>query len=379
LTRSPFERDNRENDARADAATNDETRSASDARALTRRRRLVALLYKFLARRDRSPLTIEDAPGRLVGGRYELASVLGRGGMAVVWRAMQRGAVGFMRPVALKRVIPALARSPEALSLFAEEARVGALLRHPNIVALLDYAHDEQGEPYLVSELVEGIHLGDWVRAHARAGTDTPWELVAAIGIEVLRALDAAHSRLDVQGRPAGVLHRDVTPSNILLDETGIVKLADFGLARAMDRERMTRPDVVKGKAAYLAPELVRGDAPSPQSDLFALGIVLWEALSSLRLFAGENEVKSALLVRDATVPMLGTKRAGVPLQISSIVHRALERDPERRFRSALEMLTALREGLRVLPQTTDATALAASVRDARRLLADAAPSARAV
>jgi serine/threonine-protein kinase len=322
-------------------------------------------------------LTLEDAPGRLVGGRYELIDVLGRGGMAVVWRAMQRGAVGFMRPVALKRVIAALSRSPEALSLFAEEARVGALLRHPNIVALLDYAHDEQGEPYLVSELVEGIHLGDWVRAHARAGTDTPWELVAAIGIEVLRALDSAHTRLDVQGRPAGVLHRDVTPSNILLDETGIVKLADFGLARAMDRERMTRPDVVKGKAAYLAPELVRGDAPSPQSDLFALGIVLWEALSSLRLFAGENEVKSALLVRDASVPMLGTKRAGVPLQISSIVHRALERDPERRFRTALEMLTALREALRVLPQTTDATALAASVREARRLLAEGSPAVR--
>ncbi|HEX6765024.1 MAG TPA: serine/threonine-protein kinase [Polyangiaceae bacterium] len=318
-------------------------------------------------------MSTEDAPGRLVGGRYELVEILGRGGMAVVWRATQRGAVGFARPVALKRMVPALSRSPEALSLFAEEARVGAQLRHPNIVALLDYAHDEQGEPYLVSELVEGIHLGDWVSAHARAGEETPWELVAAMGIEVLRALDAAHSRVDQQGRSAAVLHRDVTPGNILLDETGIVKLADFGLARAMDRERMTRPDIVKGKAAYLAPEIVRGSAPSPQSDLFGVGIVLWEALSGLRLFHGENEVKSALLVRDATVPMLSTKRGGIPLQISSIVHRALERDPARRFRSALEMMTALREAVRVLPQTTDATALAASVKDARRVLAGAA------
>jgi eukaryotic-like serine/threonine-protein kinase len=316
-------------------------------------------------------LTTDDTPGRVVGGRYELVDVLGRGGMAVVWRALQRGAVGFARPVALKRVVAALSRSPEALSLFAEEARVGALLRHPNIVQLLDYAHDEQGEPYLVSELVEGLHFGDWMRAHARTSEPTPWELVAAIGIEVLRGLDAAHSRLDGQGKPAAVLHRDVTPSNILLDETGIVKLADFGLARAMDRERMTRPDVVKGKAAYLAPEVVRGAGPSPQSDLFGVGIVLWEALSGLRLFAGDNEVKSALLVRDAIVPMLGTKRTGVPLQISNIVHRALERDPDRRFRSALEMMAALREALRVLPQTTDATALAASVRDARRILAE--------
>ena len=199
-------------------------------------------------------MSTEDVPGRLIGGRYELVDVLGRGGMAVVWRALQRGAVGFARPVALKRMSPLLSRSSEALSLFAEEARVGAQLRHPNIVALLDYAHDEQGEPYLVSELVEGIHLGDWVRAHVRARVETPWELVAAIGIEVLRALDAAHTRLDRQGRSAAILHRDVTPGNILLDETGIVKLADFGLARAMDRERMTRPDIVKGKAAYLAP-----------------------------------------------------------------------------------------------------------------------------
>jgi eukaryotic-like serine/threonine-protein kinase len=321
-------------------------------------------------------LTTEDAPGRLIGGRYELVHILGRGGMATVWRAIQRGAVGFARPVAVKRVSRELSHSPEALALFQEEARVGAELRHPNIVALLDYAHDEQGEPFLVSELVEGIHLGDWVRAHARAGEETPWQLVAAIGIEVLRALDAAHSRIDGQGRPAAVLHRDVTPSNILLDETGIVKLADFGLARAMDRERMTRPDIVKGKAAYLSPELVRGAAPSPQSDLFAVGIVLWEALSSLRLFAGENEVKSALLVREGTVPMLSTKRAGVPLQISNIVHRALEREPERRFESAHEMMTALRDSLRVLPQTTDATVLATSVRDARDRLT-AAPPAR--
>jgi serine/threonine-protein kinase len=317
-------------------------------------------------------VSVDDAPGRLVGGRYELVDVLGRGGMAVVWRATQRGAVGFARQVALKRVVPALSRSPEMLSLFAEEARVGAQLRHPNIVALLDYAHDEQGEPYLVSELVEGLHLGDWVTAHRRASEDTPWEIVAAIGVEVLRALDAAHSRHDVQGRPAGVLHRDVTPGNILLDEVGIVKLADFGLARAMDRERITRPDIVKGKAAYLAPEIVRGSPPSPQSDLFGVGIVLWEALSGHRLFQAENEVKSALLVRDAAVPMLGTKRGGIPLLISTIVHRALERDPARRFGSALEMMSALRDALRVLPQTTDATALAASVRRARGILADA-------
>jgi serine/threonine-protein kinase len=310
-----------------------------------------------------------DSKGRVLGGRYELVEELGRGGMAVVWRAQQLGPGRFVRAVAVKRVLPALVGSPETIAMFAEEARVGAQLHHPNIVGVLDYGNDELGVPYLVSELVDGVDLGAWVAAHFEEGQETPWELVAAIGIEILRALDAAHSRVDVNGNPAAVLHRDVTPGNILLDASGVVKLGDFGLARAMDRERMTRPNVVKGKAAYLAPELVRAEPPSVRSDLFAVGIVLWEALTGARLFRGENEVKSALLVREARVPLLGMKRGSVPLQLSAAVHRALERDPERRYASAREMLETLRGLLRVLPRSTDATVLGESIRAARARL----------
>jgi serine/threonine-protein kinase len=161
------------------------------------------------------------------------------------------------------------------------------------------------------------------------------------------------------------VLHRDVTPPNILLDELGVVKLADFGLARAMDRGRMTRANVVKGKVSYLAPELVQGHSPSVQSDLFGVGIVLWEALTMQRLFGAENDVAAALLVRDAQVPLIGMKRPSVPLTLARVVHRALERDPARRYRSAGEMLEALRDLLRVLPGTTDATQLRNSVKQA--------------
>jgi eukaryotic-like serine/threonine-protein kinase len=308
----------------------------------------------------------EDAPGRLIAGRYDLVEELGRGGMAVVWRAMQRGPGRFARPVAVKRILPSLRASQDTIAMFAEEARIGAELHHPNVVAVLDYGIDEFGHPYLVSELVEGLDLGAWIRSHVGAGIPTPWELTTAIGIEMLRGLHSAHTRVDARGQPAEVLHRDVTPGNILLDVSGVVKLGDFGLAKAPDRERLTRPDVVKGKAAYLAPELVRGEPASAKSDLFAVGIVLWEALSGARLFLGENEIASALLVRDARVPLLGVTRTGLPLQLSQAVHRALEREPARRFASAEEMLHTLRGLLRILPQSTDAFALAQSFRAAQ-------------
>jgi serine/threonine-protein kinase len=323
-------------------------------------------------------MSAEDAPGRLIAGRYDLVEPLGRGGMAVVWRAVQRGPGRFARAVAVKRMLPALEGSPDAVAMFAEEARVGAELHHPNIVDVLDYGTDELGRPYLVSELVRGLDLAAWVESHQKHGLETPWEVVTAVGIEILRALHCAHTRVDSRGQLSPILHRDVTPGNVLLDRSGIVKLGDFGLARATDRERLTRPNIVKGKAAYLAPEIVHGDPPSPKSDLFAVGIVLYEALTGTRLFKGGNEVESALLVRAARVPMLGVHRPAVPLRLAQAVHRALERDTDRRFGSAVEMLEALRALLRVLPVSTDALFLAQSfsAADDRRRLG-AAPVAR--
>jgi serine/threonine-protein kinase len=319
----------------------------------------------------------EDSPGRLIAGRYDLVEELGRGGMAVVWKATQRGPGRFSRPVALKRILPALRASQDTLAMFAEEARIGAELRHPNVVAVLDYGLDEFNQPYLVSEYVDGLDLGAWIRSHVAAGLETPWELTTAIGIEILRGLGSAHARVDARGQPAEVLHRDLTPGNILLDVAGVVKLGDFGLAKAPDRERLTRPDVVKGKAAYLAPELVRGEPASTRSDLFGVGIMLWEALSGTRLFLGENEIASALRVREAVVPLLAVKRRGLPLRLSQAVHRALERDPARRFASAQEMLETLRGVLRVLPQSLDALALSQSFRAARARLSAAAAGAK--
>jgi serine/threonine-protein kinase len=208
------------------------------------------------------------------------------------------------------------------------------------------------------------------VQSHfERAQRETPWPLVAAIGIEMLRGLEAAHGRKGPDGSASPILHRDVTPPNILLDVSGIVKLADFGLARAMDRARMTRPNIVKGKLSYLAPELIGGEAPSTATDLFSVGIVLWEALTGERLFNAGTDVEVVAQIREAKVPLLSLKRRNLPMALASAVHRALEKDPARRFRSAREMLEAFTDVLRVLPESTDEKALGRSVREARSRL----------
>jgi serine/threonine protein kinase len=312
-----------------------------------------------------------DQPGRLLAGKYELVEQLGRGGMAVVWRGIAHGASGFARPVAIKRIETQVIGFAEVVEMFVEEARVGALLSHPNIVQVFDFGQDEDGHHFLVSELVNGLHLGHWVKSHfERAKRETPWSLVAAIGIEMLRGLEAAHARKSPDGNASPILHRDVTPPNILLDVGGIVKLADFGLARAMDRARMTRPNIIKGKLSYLAPELIMGEAPSPATDMFSVGIVLWEALTGERLFNSGSDVEVVAQIREAQVPLLSMKRRNLPMALTSTVHRALEKDPARRFRTAREMLEALTDVLRVLPESTDAMALGKSVREAMARLA---------
>jgi serine/threonine-protein kinase len=310
-----------------------------------------------------------DTPGTIVDAKYALIEQIGAGGMGTVWRGLVYGAEGFRRTVAVKRLNAELNEYPEVIQMFVEEARVGAMLRHPNVVQIHDFGIDEEGQYYLVTEWVEGIHFGDYQRSFQGVAGSTPWPLVTAIAIEVLRALDAAHRTRDDKGSLSPVLHRDVTPPNILLDVTGIVKLADFGMARAMDRGRITQPNVVKGKLSYLAPEMLRGEDPTVQSDLFSLGVCVWEALAAQRLFDAPTDVEVLALLKDPRVPLLSVKRPDLPMGLTTAVHRALEREPGRRFDSALDMLEALREVLRVIPETTSGPVLASSIEEARRRL----------
>jgi len=233
--------------------------------------------------------------------------------------------------------------------MFIEEARVGSELDHGNIVQVHDFGVDHSGY-YLVMEWVDGVHLGQYMDVLAKRGQAFPWRHAAAIGVQVLAALSAAHQRVDASGQAAPVIHRDVTPQNILLSVTGVAKLTDFGLARALDRASMTAPDVVKGKLSYLAPELVFGQPATAQTDLYSLAIVLWEALAGERLFWGETASERVRKVREAEIPPLVTLRPSLPQALLAIVQRALERNPGERFESAEAMHDALLRCLSELP-----------------------------
>ena len=316
-----------------------------------------------------------DVAGKLIAGKYELLIPAGEGGMAVVWKAIARGAGSFAKQVAVKRIQSGKTADPSFIKMFEEEARVGSQLDHPNIVHILDFGQDEEGGYYLVMEWCEGLDMFQWVRSHSRPGPNgappraTPWPLVAAIGVEVTRGLSAAHERVTMDGTAAPVYHRDVSPSNIMLGSNGSVKLTDFGLARAMDRASMTRPNVIKGKLAYCAPELITGAKPSSQTDVFALGVVLWEALAQRRLFVGKNDLEVLLAVRKGDVPDLRESRPDVPTSLAEAVRMSLATDPEKRFRDAREMARALAAVLREASEPVDAEPLGAAVKAARKRL----------
>jgi eukaryotic-like serine/threonine-protein kinase len=310
---------------------------------------------------------MQDA-GTILANKYELIAPIGQGGMASVWRARTLGAAGFSRMVAIKRLLPSISKTPGFAAMFVEEARVVAELQHPNIVQVHDFDKDAAGNYFIVLEWVEGMDLDQYVRAHGNMNLRTIWHLVAAIAIEVLRALRAAHERVDVEGREVPVFHRDVNPANILLGMNGIVKLADFGLARAMDRNSMTDPGIAKGKVSYMSPEIAAGKPASSLSDLYGVGIVLWESLSQKRLFYGKSLADTALMVREGRVPSIRNERSDLPEELCDIVHTALARNPDDRFDSAREMLYALTSLLRGHPEPTDAAHLAWSVRRAMGL-----------
>ncbi|MDH5492496.1 MAG: serine/threonine protein kinase [Myxococcales bacterium] len=303
--------------------------------------------------------------GRLLLGKYQLVEHAGVGGMAEVFRAFTLGASGFRRPVAVKRIHDHLSQQDEFVRMFVEEARVVSELQHPNIVQIHDFDKDEAGRYFIVMEWVQGMSLLEWALLHVEHGFHTPWFLVSAVGIEVLKALGAAHGRRDGEGEPQPIYHRDVSPQNILIHESGIIKLADFGLARAMDRARTTTPDVIKGKLSYMAPELTRFAEPSPQSDIFGVGIVLWEVLTGRRLFCGEHPMQIVEAVRRTAVPSLRAARSDIPIALHDIVHRALSQDPNGRFASCREMMRALANILRTTPMRTDADVIAASLSSA--------------
>jgi len=310
-----------------------------------------------------------DAPGAILAGKYELIEKAGRGGMAVVWRARTIGAAGFTRPVAIKRIIPHLSRDPSFVAMFVEEARVVSELQHPSITQIHDFGLDEAGQYFLVMEWVEGCDLEQLSRSYLADGEFLPWPTAAAIAIEVLSALGAAHRRLAADGEPAPIFHRDVTPQNILLSVDGYVKLTDFGIARAMDRDTMTSPNALKGKLSYVAPERLKNSPAGVSTDVFGVGVCLWEALAGRLLYDAPSDVEVMFMVSDAMIPDLREIRGDIPDELWAVLTKALAKKPEDRFENAHQMARKLASMLRRTDAPTHSQHIAGVVRRARSCL----------
>jgi serine/threonine protein kinase len=266
--------------------------------------------------------------------RYEPKARLAAGGMAEVWTADAVFEDGGRHPVAIKRVLPELANNETYRSMFEDEARLGMALRHPNVVRVYD-AREVAGTYIMIMELVNGTSLREiLLRAHARHAV-MPVPTALYIARELAKALEYAHSATGPDGRPLGIVHRDVSPHNLLLGRNGDVKLADFGLADATLHQTQLGEGMLGGKLGYLAPEIVRGEPTSHQIDLFGLGIVLWEMLCGRRLFSGNTDVDTVKLVGKCDIPPTRTYNRGVTDSVERFMREILAASPRDRTPTA--------------------------------------------
>jgi serine/threonine protein kinase len=286
----------------------------------------------------------KDAPGTLgvseqrIGGRYSIGEQIGAGGLATVHvgRDMAEGAGG--RTVAIKRLHPPLAGDPEVAATLLDEGRIVARITHPNVVTLFDIIVEE-GNIFLILEYVAGESLSSLMRMARSSGARFPLELVCAIGRDMLRGLHAAHQATDERGRPLGVVHRDVSPHNVLVGADGRTRLLDFGVAKAAGQSHTTRPGQIKGKLSYMSPEQLRGGLVTRRSDIYAAAIVMWEMLTLDRPFGEPKDPESAVrevLSRPPRAP--STLRSDVPPSLDKTILRALALDPSERYASAEDM-----------------------------------------
>ncbi len=292
---------------------------------------------------------MEGLLGRTIG-RYALFQELASGGMATVHLGRLLGTAGFSRTVAIKRLHPQFAKDPEFASMFLDEARLAARIRHPNVVTTLDVVALE-GELFLVMEYVQGETLSRLVRATSDAHDQVPVPIAAAIVYGALHGLHAAHEARSERGRPLQIVHRDVSPQNILVGVDGIPRVLDFGIAKAAGRFGTTRAGMVRGKIPYMAPEQLSSGVVTRSGDVYAAAVVFWEALTSKRLFLGDNAALTAAMVLTEKAPAPSSVASDIPPDLDAIVLRGLQRDPAIRFTSALEMATAIERAVALAPQ----------------------------
>lgn len=299
-------------------------------------------------------------------GRYELHHRIAAGGMGEIFVAKSHGAGGFEKTVIIKTILPHLADDPEFVTKFLDEGRIVVNLTHGNIVPVFDMG-EENGEYFIAMEYVAGRDLRDVLRHLKAAGRQLPVEQSLYILIELSKGLGYAHQKTDAEGVPLGIVHRDVSPSNVLLSREGEVKLIDFGIARATGKLSVTMSGRLQGKCCYMSPEQASGKVVDARSDIFSAGVLLYELLTGVRPFEGDSDLETLEQVRLCEFDPPGVLNPEVDAELDEIVSRALERDPQARYQTIEEMQIALTQRLYGSGNTVTS-------RDVARLLAELFP-----
>jgi serine/threonine protein kinase len=298
------------------------------------------------------PVAPQQVPFRRYGPYALFLKEIAAGGMATLHLGRRVGEAGFARTVAIKRLRHEVASDPKFVAMFVDEARIAARIRHPNVTATVDVFRHE-GELCLVLEYVHGESLRALLRAEVARSGRIPPRIAASILCGALHGLHAAHEAKSEQGTPLGIVHRDVSPPNILVGADGVTRVVDFGIAKAAGRLEKTETGLIKGKFAYMAPEQIDpGKQLDRRTDVFSAGIVFWEMLAGKRLFYDQDEYSIFQNVTSKPVPSLRAITAGVSSELEQVVLRALERDPDKRFQTAREFSRAIEESVSGGPAT---------------------------
>ena len=277
--------------------------------------------------------------------RFRVIEKIDMGGMAEIYRGRAMSLEGIEKEVAIKRVLPQLTKNRKFVAMFLDEARLSMHLNHANIVQVFDVGRAENTY-FIVMEFVDGYNLRRIFQKASETNIRMPVEVAVYIAIEVCKGLAHAHEKRDGNGNPLRIVHRDVSPPNVMISKSGEVKLTDFGLAKAVTQLELTDPGIVKGKFSYLSPEAAEGKEVDHRADLFAVGTVLFELLTNRRLFLGKTDLETVELVQKAQIPSISGLNPDVPPELERILYKTLAKDPKKRYMSGNDQANALAEFL---------------------------------
>lgn len=269
--------------------------------------------------------------------RYKVLEKIASGGMAEVFRAESAGLEGFKKTVAIKRVLPHLSEKKQFIGMFLDEARLSAHLSHSNCVQVFDIGVGDNTY-FIVMEYVDGSDLKGLIEYRRKLAQPFPIEEACLVCVRICEGLSYAHELTDSRGESMHIVHRDMSPPNVLLTRHGEVKIVDFGLAKANSQLEKSEPGIIKGKFSYLSPEAALGNPVDARTDIFAVGIILWELLAGRRLFLGESDLETVRLVQQARIPSVRQYNPRVPAELDATLMKALAGDPKQRYQTAREL-----------------------------------------